>query len=271
MGSGLAICEIKSPDNKFLKLAKSLKLKKYRDEYKLFTVEGDKSCIEIIKANAKVPFAFITENFCNEVNGKFLKNIEAICPKVFKLSGKLFNTITTEETPGGILLIVEKQIYKLDDLLKNQKQFVLILDKIQDPGNLGTIIRTAVAFRLSGIILTEGTVDVYNPKVVRASSGFLFNIPVLENVNIKEIIKALSGLNFLVLATDSKKGKDIKEIELKFPLALIIGNEGKGLDEEVQKLSMNCVKVSISDRVDSLNASVSAGILIYETVNKERE
>lgn len=245
------------------KLAKSLKLRKYRDEYKLFTIEGEKSCAEILKTKLKVVCAFTTEQ------NQFIKNIEEKRIKVLKISEKLFKTISNEETPGGILFIVEKSEHSIKDCLYNKSRFVLILNEIQDPGNLGTIIRTAAAFEIDLCLLTEGTVDLYNPKVVRATSGFLFNIPVIENINIKEIIKILSRLNFSIIAASSKEGENLEKANFRFPLALIIGNEGKGLNQEVLKLATYTVRIPISEKVDSLNAGVSAGILIYKIKTRE--
>lgn len=253
-----AISEIKATDNKFVKLAKSLKLRKYRDEYKLFTIEGEKSGFEILKTKLKIISVFATE-----IN-QFIKNIEEKRIKVLKISEKLFKTISDEENPGGVLLIVEKPKYRVEDYLSNKSRFVLILNELQDPGNLGTIIRTAAAFEIDLCLLTEGTVDLYNPKVVRATSGFLFNIPVIENINIKEITQILSRLNFSIIAASSKEGENLEKANFRFPLALIIGNEGKGLNQEVLKLATYTVRIPISEKVDSLNAGVSAGILVYE-------
>lgn len=261
--------EIKSNSNKLVKLAKDLRLKKHRDKYKLFLVEGYKNCLEILKTEVKIMFMLVTEDFYNKTDREFIENIAERKIKLFKIPGSLFNTVSTEETPQGVLLVAEKKNYKLEDCIKDKKRFILIIDRIQDPGNLGTILRTAAAFDISGVLLTEGTVDLYNPKVVRASAGFLFNIPVVENANIYDAINTLSKFNFSIIATGSKEGKEISDIKLKFPLALIIGNEGKGLDEGILRLSKDCIKISISPEVDSLNASVAAGILVYE-IDKRR-
>lgn len=240
------------------KLAKSLKLRKYRDKNQLFTIEGEKSGSEILKTKLKIVCAFTTEQ------NQFIENIEEKRIKVLKISEKLFKTISDEENPGGVLLIVEKPEHSVKDCLSNKSRFVLILNEIQDPGNLGTIIRTAAAFEIDLCLLTEGTVDLYNPKVIRATSGFLFNIPVIENIDLKEIILCLRKLNFSIIATSSKEGENLEKANFRFPLALIIGNEGKGLNEEVLKLATYTVRIPISEKVDSLNAGVSVGILIYE-------
>ena len=173
------------------------------------------------------------------------------------------------------MAVCEKRIFNFSDLLKedllqgsSKKPFLLIGELLSDPGNIGTLIRTAAAACASGVILSEGSGDIYNPKVIRASAGAVLRIPVVEGVNLNEVIPALKGQGIKILAAHLQGAVLPYDLDLKQALAVLIGNEARGLSEKVSDLADVRVKLPMATGVESLNASVAGGILFYEVVRQ---
>jgi TrmH family RNA methyltransferase len=227
---------IESVNNEKIVNYSKLKQKKYRDESSLFIVEG-KHLVEEAKKNNLCVEEFILGENINEKAMRKLSNLDnvpthlAVCKKM-----------------------EEKEIHGN----------VLILDGVQDPGNLGTIIRSSVAFNIDTIILSLNTVDPYNDKVIRASEGMLFNINIIKG-NLLEIIPKL---NMDIYSTNVVNGKNLDEVEFKEPFALIVGNEGKGVSPEVQKLVNNNIYITMNNKCESLNVGVATSIILYEAERK---
>jgi TrmH family RNA methyltransferase len=178
---------------------------------------------------------------------------------------EIFNKISDTKNSQGIILIVNFEGYQLDLLLDKDK--IILIDGIQDPGNLGTIIRTCDAFNIDGIITLENTVDLYNSKTVRAAMGSISRVPVvLGNSNI-DIIKKLKENNFKILSSTPRYNKDIKYVNKEEKLALVIGNEGSGVSNFILEKSHDLVGIRMKGNIESLNAGIAAGILIYEITN----
>ena len=184
--------EIFSKENKVIKNIKKLKEKRYRDKENLFIVEGFRFAIEAINSSFKIHEIFIDEN---EIKKTFefkidLEKLEEKAVKIYKLSSEVFKSISSTANPQGILCTIEK---KEETLLKNfsnhkfllNSSFFVLVDKVQDPGNLGTIIRSSLASFASGIILTQGTVDIYNEKVLRSTMGAIFKIPIIYDKDLE--------------------------------------------------------------------------------------
>ena len=166
--------------------------------------------------------------------------------------------ISTQVT-GAKIIAVCHQIDKSD--LSDK---IIVLDRLQDPGNLGTIIRSAVAFNFNTIVLSNDTVDIYNPKVVRSSEGMIFNINIIRS-DIKEFLKNLDK-SYLKVTTNVENGENIRNMKID-KCALVIGNEGAGVSKEVASLCDKTVKINMNSNCESLNASVCASILMYEVEN----
>ena len=143
---------------------------------------------------------------------------------------------------------------------------IIILDNLQDPGNLGTIIRSSVAFNIDAIIISDTSVDLYNPKVVRATEGMIFNLNIIRR-NLEEVIPVLKNLGYKIVGTDVNEGVDVRNIS-KENVAIVIGNEGSGMSENVKKLCDEFINIKINKSCESLNAGVAASIIMYE-VNHE--
>ena len=243
---------ITSLNNKHIKEILKLKEKKYRDLEGLFIVETLHLVEEAMK-KSNVLEIIVCEGFdyniFNEVN-----TIVVTKEIMMKLS-------STESNPR-IIGIVKKNV---DNNSYGNK--ILILDNIQDPGNLGAIVRSAVAFNFDTIILSNDCVDLYNSKVIRASQGMMFHINIIRR-DIIEFIFDIKKDNYVIYSTNVNGGINVRDISISSKFAFIIGNEGNGVRDEVNKMCDKFLYIDINKDCESLNASVAASIIMYELNNK---
>lgn len=240
---------ITSVNNDFIKETVKLKEKKYRDLTNTFLIEGLHLVNEAINNNL-IKVIFVLEDFSFDTNFK----------KII-VSREVMKKLSDNPSLPKIMAIVEK---KKEESIGNK---VVILDRVQDPGNLGTIIRSATAFNFDTIILSNDSVDLYNSKVVRSTQGMLFNINILRR-DIKEEITNLKSKNYLILGTDVYNGSDVSKYTVNKKIALVLGNEGTGVSEEVKSLCDDNLYIKMNSNCESLNVSVAASILMYELGSK---
>lgn len=237
--------EITSLENQLVKKISSLHKKKYRDEYELFFIEGMKSVKEAINFNWEIENVLYSPDMINYdlgIEGTIVSK-EILC--------KISDTVT----PQGIVAVCKIKNEKIENL--GDKRKIVYLDKVQDPGNVGTIIRTADAFGIDSVVLSKECADVYSPKVVRSTMGSIFHLPVIRDVEIEELKK----LNKKIYSS-SLSGKEKFKIEDN--AVLVIGNEGNGISDETKKVTDEFIKIKMPGNAESLNASIAAGILMYE-------
>lgn len=240
---------ITSLNNEHIKEILKLKEKKYRDLSDTFLVEGRHLVLEAHREKKIVELILEQDElFPLDVNTLYV-------------SSNVMNKLSNLKTPSNVMAVVKK----LDEKEVGEK--LLILDNIQDPGNLGTIIRSAVAFNFDTIVLSPKTVDLYNPKVVRSTQGMMFhtNIIIREPVS---FINELKNEGYKIVGTKVTNGIDVRESKTYSHFALIIGNEGKGMSEELSELCDEYLYIKMNDQCESLNAAVAASILMYEISNK---
>ncbi len=235
-----------STENKKIKELKKLNQKKYRDKTGLFLVEGSHLVLEAFKSG-------YLKELILEQDELFPLDVE----KMYVTNDILYY-ISDVETPQPVMGVVSKCPEK--ETLGSR---ILVLDGIQDPGNLGTIIRSAVAFHVDTIVLGKGTVDLYNPKVVRSSQGMLFHINIIER-DLTTFLPQLKEQQYSILGTRVTHGKSLKEIEKKSKFAIIMGNEGNGMSEEVATLCDDFIYIDMSSTCESLNVGVATSIILYE-------
>ena len=234
-----------SIENKRIKEIKKLNQKKYRDKENKFIIEGEHLVIEAYKSGV-LDTLILEENMLLELD------VETIF-----VSNNVLKYISELEEPQKVMGICHK---REDKKIGNK---VLILDQIQDPGNLGTIIRSSVAFSFDSIILSDNSVDLYNSKVIRASQGMIFNINILRE-NICDVIHVLKEKKYKIYGTKVTGGKDIKSLEKNNKFAIIMGNEGNGLSKEVQELCDEFIYIKMNENCESLNVGVATSIILYE-------
>ncbi len=188
--------------------------------------------------------------------------------KITLLSDSVFKTVSQTKSPQGILAIVKRFDYKLDEILetankKQENRLYLILESIQDPGNLGTIVRTAEATGVTCIIIGGETCDIYNPKVIRSTMGAIFRVPFVNSTNLIKTVDILKSNNVTVYGAHLC-GNNLYSEKFNGNTAFLIGNEGNGLSEEISSKADKLIKIPMNGRVESLNAAVSTSILCYE-------
>ena len=236
---------IESLNNERIKNVCKLKQKKYRDESDLFIVEGEHLVSEAYKANQLV------EIFCLD---SFESDMDI---KTTYVSNLVMKKLSSLESYSKVVGVCKR--FKVKDYGKR----ILVLDNIQDPGNLGTILRSAVAFYFDTIVLSSTCVDLYNDKVIRASEGMIFNIDVLR-VELSAFLRELESNNYTLYGTNVVNGIILNDVEIKEKSAIIIGNEGKGVSDDVKVLVDENIYIPMNNKCESLNASVAASIIMYE-------
>ena len=242
---------ISSKNNEFIKHIKKLKDKKYRDLNNEFIIEGIKLIEEAIKENAKIKQIIICDD----------------CEKTSNIPKELMYEIAKYEC-----VYVTNQIFETLTDVKNPQDctqdIIVALDDIQDPGNLGTILRTVDSIGANQILVSKGTADSYNPKVVRSTMGAIFRVKIIECENLKEILRNLKKQKYNVVVTSLKTKNSIYDIDYNKKV-IVIGNEANGVSEEIQKIADEKVKIPMIGKTESLNASVATGIILYEYVRQK--
>jgi RNA methyltransferase, TrmH family len=186
------------------------------------------------------------------------------------LPDKLFASVVPSEAPQGVAALARWKDFSLEEVLpKSQAGPVLVVAGVQDPGNLGTILRSAEAFGAGGVVLGEGTVSHFNPKVVRASSGSVFRLP-LARATLSESLDRMKELGLRLVATASHKGTPLDQAKLSGPLAVFIGSEGAGVPRDLIKAMDEVIAIPQAPQVDSLNVGVAASIVLYEVARQRK-
>lgn len=257
---------ITSKDNEMIKNIKKLKEKKYRDEENKFLVEGIKMVQEAINENAKISKIVICEDCINDGSIKQELLYEIAKHDCIYVSEKVFQNISDVTNPQGILAVIEKE--NGEDIISYDEDVIVVLDGIQDPGNLGTILRTIDSVNLKQVILSEQTADPYNPKVVRSTMGAIYRVNMIRSKNIIDTLKNMKKHKYDIVATSLQTDKSIYDIDYKKKV-IIIGNEANGVSKEVLDLANEKVKIPMIGKTESLNAAVATGIILYEYVRKK--
>lgn len=238
---------ITSLDNDNVKKWKKLCKKKYRDEFGIYLVEGEHLVEEAYKSGVLDKVIVLDGESYSYDN-------------IIYVSYEVMKAISSLDTPNRIMGVCKKK--ESSELLGKR---YLLLDGVQDPGNLGTIVRSAVAFNIDTIVLSNDTVDLYNPKVLRSTQGMIFHTNIIE-CDLVDVINKLHDKNITVYGTDVNNGIDARELSSldKTSFALVMGNEGNGVRKEVKELCDKNLYINMNENVESLNVGVATSILLYE-------
>lgn len=255
---------IESKNNQQIRnLLKLKKQSKERKKQKVFLVEGIRMFQEVPKD--RVVKAYATKSFFDKHEMLFAGvSYELVDDKIFK-------EISDTVTPQGVLAIVRQKQWKLDEILGISSQpCLLILENIQDPGNLGTMIRTGEGAGVTGVIMSRDTVDIYNPKVIRSTMGSIYRVPFFYAEDLKEVMKELNEHKIHSYAA-RLDGENVYQSNLKESCAFMIGNEGNGLSDDLSAMAERYIRIPMCGQVESLNAAVAATVLMYETMRQRQE
>ena len=250
---------ITSKDNELIKHIRKLKDKKYRDESNEYVVEGVKLVEEAVKENAKIKQIIVCEDTTRTYEIPTHIMLEIAKYECISVSDKIFNIITQVTNPQGIMAIIEKNAQ--DAQIDYSQDIIVVLDDVQDPGNLGTILRTVDSIGLNQIIVSKGTADAFNSKVVRSTMGAIFRIKIIEVENLAQAIKEMRKHHFKLMVTSLQTKNSIYDIDFNKKI-IVIGNEANGVSKEIQDMADEKAKIPMLGRTESLNASVAAGAVM---------
>lgn len=260
--------KITSKDNEFIKHVKKLKDKKYRDSSNEYVIEGIKLVTEALQEKAPIKQIILCDD-C-EKNAFIPKDLmyEIAKQECIYVTEKIFKYLSEVQTPQGILAIIEKRGQEIE--IDYSQDVIVALDEIQDPGNLGTILRTVDSIGLTQILVSKGTADAYNPKVVRSTMGAIFRVKIIECENLKNTLKEIKKHKFKMVVSSLQTENTIYDTNYHKKV-IVIGNEANGVEPEIQNLADEKIKIPMLGKTESLNASVATGIILYEYVRQKRE
>ena len=247
---------ITSRENKIFKTAMALKTSKGRSENKMFLVEGIRSVRDAIEKGVKVSCIIIKDGTKPDFNYS--------CQE-YTFAPKLFDEISETVTPQGIIAMCTVKKNTLRDIAVLDRNCIVMCECLQDPGNIGTVIRTAHAASCGGVVLTKGCCDLYNPKIVRSTMSSMFSVPVVQNMDSESVIAYFKDKGYIITAgalTDN--AVDFYDASLSGKHLIIIGNEGNGVKPETLSLCDKVLKIPMQNDAESLNAAVAGSIMIYE-------
>jgi len=251
-----------------MKDLKQLKTKKGRDESGLFMVEGEKFVQEIPGGWHVVQYVIASRYAA--IHDISLYENHANCTTV---KDSIFDSLADTVSPQGILAVCEQKTYKLSELLDKHKavpHFILLGENLNDPGNIGALIRTAAAAGADGVILTAGSGDMYNPKVLRAAAGAVLRMPMVTNADLSQTISLLNDKNIPTYAAHPRGEKLPYELNLRSNFCLLVGNESHGISQTAGNLAQELVTLPMVNSTESLNASIAGSILMYEAVRQRQ-
>jgi rRNA methylases len=248
---------ITSKSNKIVKLVNSLKLKKYRTTYQKFLVEGASSVHDALVSQADIDFVCVSESYSFDMECKV---------PIYQVKDEIFEGMSCTKSPQGILACVTM---RKQEILPKSDRFYLFCDEVNDPGNAGTIIRTADACGCDAVLFSKNSVDIYSDKTIRASMGSFFHVPVLDNVE-KDWLSDMKNKGYRVaggiLDEDSES---YTQADFTAPIILVVGNEANGVSDTVKQICTQKVVIPIFGKAESLNVAVAAALLCYEVKRRQ--
>ena len=257
---------ISSKDNEIVNQIKKMKDKKYRDIENAYIVEGIKLVREALQENANIKQIVLcddcekAENISKELMYEIAKH------NCIYVTNKIFKYISEVQAPQGILAVIEKN--NANGEIDYNEDLIVALDDIQVPGNLGTILRTVDSIGLKQILVSKGTADSYNPKVVRSTMGAIFRVKIIECENLEQTLKEIKKHKFKIVVSSLQTNNSVYDIKYNKKV-VVIGNEANGVEKSIQEISDEKIKIPMLGKTESLNASVATGIILYEYVRQK--
>ena len=257
--------ELSSNQNQNIKRVRKLKRKKYRDEFQEFILEGSQIIGAAISMSGNIKEVYISKEVYKQDNiqkliDKFDNNLD-----LYLLEPELFAEISETVNSQGIIAVAGIKGYSLDNLMAAEEP-LLLLAGLQDPGNAGTLIRSASAAGFAGIIALKGTVDIYNPKVIRASMAGIFDLELIKNIELEDLKQKFNDSTRRLILAEPAADNIYYDFDFKKNDILTIGNEARGISEELSELDHESISIPIRGKIESLNAAMAGTILIFEMV-----
>ena len=240
------------------------KKSKARNEEKVFLVEGLRMFMEV--PEERVQKVYISETLYNKKKQELKKKKFSI----EVLSDAVFQHVSDTKTPQGILCVVNQKEYDLEAVLNAENPHFMVLDNLQDPGNLGTIVRTAEAAGVDAVFLSKESVDIYNPKTIRSTMGSIYRMPIIYVEDLQELLERFKQKEIKSYAAHLEGKNTYDKEDYQRGTAILIGNEGNGLREEISRSADVWVRIPMEGKVESLNAAIAASVLMFEVYRQRR-
>lgn len=256
--------------NSRVKYVRRLKNHRFRDKEKKFLVEGLRFVEEVFDSSWPVEMLVYSKKIMEYPRAKHLfKTAAARNVSLLEVDEDIFGELAETSTPQGIIAVVAQRGHTLENLeIINETALLVLVDGVQDPGNLGAIVRSADAAGAGGVVLLKGTVDIYNPKALRSTMGSIFHLPVIQGAAVADVLLYLSHRGIRTVAGDPRGGKAVFEVDLKVPCALVVGGEAGGISETLRENVDEMAHIPMPGRAESLNVAISAGIMLYEALRQ---
>ncbi len=266
----MAFLRITSTANPRVKKAVRILERRHTDAQNLFIIEGTRIVGTAIEAGVDIREVFFTDRFISQREGRAILSVaEKKGAECFEVAEHVLNKITDTEAPQGIAAVVSYEISSLDRFNVQKNPLFAVCDGIREPGNLGTIIRTADAFGIDAVVILEGTCDIFIPKVIRATAGSIFHVP-LARAEAEIFLKWLHGTKIKLAATSADADESVFDAKLDGPVAFVFGNEARGVSAAIRKSADIFLRVPIYGKAESLNVATSAAVCLYEAVRQRR-
>lgn len=241
---------------------------KERKEKGLFVAEGVKMFLEA--PLERIMKVYAAESFAKQAPSSCREKLEKLSGRYETVSEDVFRKMSDTKTPQGILCVVRQYSYEQEDLFASGEPLLMLLEDLQDPGNLGTIFRAGEGAGVTGIVMSGGCVDIYNPKTIRSTMGSIYRVPFLYTERLEETIGMLREKGIVVYAAHLRGAEVYEECDYRKKTAFLIGNEANGLRDETAACADASVKIPMAGNVESLNAAVAASILMFEAARQRR-
>ncbi|AEF94063.1 tRNA/rRNA methyltransferase (SpoU) [Desulfotomaculum nigrificans CO-1-SRB] len=260
---------ITAAQNPKIKYIRRLAQRNFREKERKLVVEGVRLVEEALQSGWRTEsFVYTYEAVQNERGSRLLELAQRKCAQTYQVTAHIMSQLSDTETPQGVLAVLWQPDYVLADVLPGQPPLVVVVDGVQDPGNLGTIVRSADAAGASGVVLLKGTVDIYNPKTIRATMGSLFHLPVVTAEDVDGALAYLASAGVTLIVGDPVLGEPIFKANLKVPVAIMVGNEGAGPRADLNRFKHVKVNIPMPGRAESLNVAMATSIMLYEAVRQ---
>lgn len=243
---------------------------KERRRADVYVVEGTKMFMEA--QTQELSEVFVSEQLLARADEELLVRIKqldglpGVC--VWQVTDEILRKMSDTQSPQGILCVLKQKHYELNELLQTENPLFVVLEDLQDPGNLGTILRTGEGAGITGVILSKDSVDIYNPKTIRSTMGSIYRVPFVYVENLEEVVHELGKRGIVTYAAHLKGEKTYDGFSYRKGCAFLIGNEGNGLREQTAALADHFLKIPMRGNVESLNAAIATAVLMYEAAKQ---
>jgi RNA methyltransferase, TrmH family len=266
----MAVAELTSRDNPLLKTIRLITSGSKRSPEELVLAEGIRVLEEAIKADCSLEAAIFSDQFGSLPRERELMNsLHSQKTPLYKVNARLFKSVSSVQTPQGVMALIRAPHLRLSDVNPGESPLILYCSGIQDPGNMGTLIRTAAAAGVAVVCTEKGTVSARNPKSIRASAGAFFHLAPVESVEILDFLEYCRSRFIQPYRTDVQEGLNYMEADLRRPCAILLGNEGSGLSKNLS--GVPSIRIPMNKRIESLNVAVAGAILLFEAARQRSQ